>query len=352
MKAILFCQNNYAFGILNPLKQVLLNKGYDYIWYVADKIINDFPFQSDNFTSKISDLITFNSDAIFVPGNEIPYYLRGLKVQVFHGLAGEKKGHFRIRHYFDLYLTQGPYFTNKFNELKNIHKDFDVIQTGWPKLDVYGKDKALYNSEKDALLKKYNAKKILLYAPTFSPKLTSAPFLIAPLKKVLENPDYLVLIKFHPKMDRKWVEAYKQFSNGNQKCVFQEEKNIIKFLLMADVLISDTSSVIYEFLLLDKPVISFKNISENIYWNDVDDYLELNTLIELNLTEDPFKKQRHIIYKEFHPYNDGKSALRMIEATKNYIKTNGVPEKRKLSFLRRLKIHTIFGKKQSYNTIN
>ena len=26
---------------------------------------------------------------------------RGLKVQVFHGLAGEKKGHFRIRHYFD-----------------------------------------------------------------------------------------------------------------------------------------------------------------------------------------------------------------------------------------------------------
>ena len=104
MKSILFCENNYAFGILDPIKQVLIEKGYDYIWYVTKKIIKDFPYSSDNYTSKISELETFNADAIFVPGNAVPYYLRGLKVQVFHGMAGEKKGHFRIRQYFDLYL--------------------------------------------------------------------------------------------------------------------------------------------------------------------------------------------------------------------------------------------------------
>lgn len=344
MKTILFCQNNYAFEILEPIKQVLIEKKYPYIWFIKDKILNDFPYTTDNYTTNISDLKIFNSDAIFVPGNEIPHYLRGLKVQVFHGLAGEKKGHFRIRHYFDLYLTQGPYFTNRFNELKAEHKDFDVIETGWPKLDVYGKSKTIYNSEKKSLLDKHKANTILLYAPTFSPKLTSAPFLIDHLKELTKNSDYLILIKFHPLMDLEWVKAYKELAKECPNIIIQEEKNIIKFFMLADLLISDTSSVIYEFLLLDKPVITFNNISNHIYWEDVEDYSLLKSLVENNLNNDPFAEQRKNIYNEFHPYNDGRSALRMVESTKKYIETNGVPKKRKLSFLRRLKIHSIFGK--------
>ena len=100
MKAILFCQNNYAFGILEPIKQELIKRNDEYIWYVKDKIVADFPFKSDPYTTKVDDLVLFLSDVIFVPGNEVPHYLRGLKTQIFHGLAGEKKGHFRIRHYF------------------------------------------------------------------------------------------------------------------------------------------------------------------------------------------------------------------------------------------------------------
>ena len=137
-----------------------------------------FPFKSEPFSSDIKEIEAFKSDAIFVPGNEVPHYLRGVKIQVFHGLAGEKKGHFRIRNYFDLYLTQGPYFTNKFNELKSKFKDFDVVETGWPKLDIYGKDVHKYEEEKKSLLKKSKCANIVLYAPTFSPSLTSAGFLI------------------------------------------------------------------------------------------------------------------------------------------------------------------------------
>ncbi len=344
MKVILFCQNNYAFGILEPIKQVLVEKGYDFIWFVVEKIVKDFPFSSDNHTSNILDLIVYKSDVIFVPGNEVPYYLRGLKTQIFHGLAGEKKGHFRMRHYFDLYLTQGPYFTNRFNDLKADYKDFDVVETGWPKLDVYGKDKASYSEEKTELLSKYNAQKILLYAPTFSPKLTSAPFLVEPLKQLIKNSSYLILIKFHPLMSEEWVKTYKELAENHTNLIVQEEKNIIKFLLMTDLLISDTSSVVYEFLLLDKPVITFKSISQNINWENSEDYDSLTSLVESNLNEDPFATQRQTIYNEFHPYNDGKSALRMVEAVEEYIHTNGVPEKRKLSFLRRMKIHKIFGK--------
>ncbi len=344
MKAILFCQNNYAFGILEPLKQALESNKDEYIWYIKEKIYNDFPYKIDSHTSRISDLEAFKSDVIFVPGNAVPYYLRGLKTQIFHGLAGEKKGHFRIRHYFDLYLTQGPYFTNKFNELKAIHKNFDVIETGWPKLDIYGKDKTKYNNYKVELLKTHKAKKVILYAPTFSPKLTSAPFLINQIKELASNPNYVILLKFHPLMATEWLNTYRKLANSISNIIFQEEKNIIKFLLISDILVSDTSSVIYEFILLNKPVITFNSISENINWEDAKTYNNLATLVEKNLDKDPFAESRTYINAQFHPYTDGKSAQRMVEATRQYIKENGVSEKRKISFLRRLKIHSIFGK--------
>ena len=131
MKYILFCKNSYSFEILSPFINELKKNNYNWLWYIDKKIKNYFPHNDQNYTTKISDLILYNSDVIIVPGNEVPHYLRGVKVQIFHGFAGEKKGHFRVRGYFDLYLTQGPYFTKKFNLLKKKYKNFKLYQKGW-----------------------------------------------------------------------------------------------------------------------------------------------------------------------------------------------------------------------------
>lgn len=339
MKFILFCLNNYAFSILDPIRTVLQEKKYDYIWYVAPKIINDFPFKTENHTTSILKLKSYKSDVIFAPGNEIPYFLRGLKTQIFHGLAGEKKGHFRIRQYFDLYLTQGPYFTDTFNNLKALHKDFDVIETGWPKLDIYSKNKTIHNAYKAELLQLHKAKKIILYAPTFSPKLTSAPYLLDKLKLLAMNKDYLILLKFHPLMEEEWVKNYKELAKNTANIIFQSENDVTKFLLISDVLVSDTSSVIYEFILLDKPVITFNSISNNILWENSTNFSKLTLLVETTITNDSFQKNRNEIIANYHPYNDGKSALRMVEAVTHYLKENNVPEKRKISTFRKLKTY-------------
>ena len=115
-------------------------------------------------------------------------------------------------------------------------------------------------------------------------------------------------------------------------------------LLIADLMISDTSSVVYEFLLLDKPVITFKNNSLAINWDNQLSFDGLVNRVAKNLLEDPFKQQRLKILNEYHPYTDGNSAKRMVDAVEEYIKTNGVPEKRLISWFRRYKINKIFSK--------
>jgi CDP-ribitol ribitolphosphotransferase / teichoic acid ribitol-phosphate polymerase len=344
MKTILFCMNPYSFGILEPVMQVLKEKNHEFIWFIRPEILDKFPYQEQRFTSKIEDLVRFNSDAIFVPGNEVPHYLRGVKTQVFHGLAGEKKGHFRIRNYFDLYLTQGPYFTRWFSEAAVKYKDFEVVETGWPKLDVYGKELHKYDSVKLTLLKKSKAKKIILYAPTFSPSLTSAPHLLTQIEELAKSKEYLIVIKFHDLMAEDLIDSYKKLSMSFENVLFIEERNIIKYLLIADLMISDTSSVVYEFLLLDKPVITFKNNSLAIKWDNQLLFSGLVKRVAENLLKDPFKQQRLKILNEYHPYTDGNSAKRMVGAVEEYIKTNGVPEKRLISWFRRYKINKIFSK--------
>ncbi|HLT52146.1 MAG TPA: CDP-glycerol glycerophosphotransferase family protein [Arenibacter sp.] len=343
MRVVLFCQNAYAYGILAPIRTILQEQKHHYLWYISEKLLNDFPFKEENYTVSILDLQLYGSDVIFVPGNEVPYFIRGLKVQIFHGLAGEKKGHFRIRHYFDLYLTQGPYFTAKFNELKKIHKDFEVIETGWPKLDVYSSEKNKYDFEKKAILEQFKTDRIILYAPTFSPSLTSAPFLLKEIKDLAVRTGSVVYIKFHDLMHEKWIAAYKKLADEIPNVIFKEDRNIVKCLLQADILISDTSSVIYEFILLDKPVISFRNISENVLWDNSNSYTDLYQKVLKNLESDPFAPERAYINMQFHPYQDGRSAQRMVDAAKDHIETHGVPEKRKLSLWRRLKINFTFG---------
>ena len=345
MKAVLFCQNPYAFGILAPLRDELSREGHPLLWFFPQRLLGIFPFPEDPHTTRLIDLQTFGSDALFVPGNEVPHYLRGVKVQIFHGLAGEKKGHFRIRHYFDLYLTQGPYFTERFEKFRDKYRNFEVVETGWPKLDIYrsGSLQESCRARRESYLRESGAKKILLYAPTFSPSLTSAPFLLDEIRKLASDPDYLVLVKFHDPMAPEWVTRYANAAALLPNLRVITDKNIVPLMVLSDLMISDTSSVIYEFILLDKPVISFRSISENIRWENADQYQELPQLVRRNLESDPFAGERAAVRAAFHPYEDGGSARRMIEATQGFIDRNGIPSRRELSLFRQVKIRQIFG---------
>lgn len=338
MKFILFCNLPYAFSILKPLEEEILSRGFEVIWYIPQFIEELFPYKNSSYTTKIDDLKKYNSDCIFVPGNDVPHFLRGLKVQVFHGLAGEKKGHFHIRDYFDLYLTQGPYFTSRFKELATEHKNFNVIETGWCKLDTLYHMSEHTQKRKEAILKEHQAKNIILYSPTFSPSLTSGLDLLSTIQEISLIKSIVIIIKFHDKMDKKIIEKYKALKSNN--IIVSNDKDITSLLQISDLMISDTSSVVYEFILLNKPVVTLKSISKNITWLNV---LNTNNIVDKILSiingNDNFAEKRLNTIKQYHPYNDGKSASRMIDAAVKYIEEHGVPNKRKISLFRKFKMH-------------
>lgn len=345
MRILLFCENKYAFDILMPIQEEAQREGgNEVMWYVHPKKIKEFPYSNwARWSSNIQDAYDFAPEAIFCPGNIVPYYLPGVKIQVFHGYAGEKKGHWIIRHYFDTYFTQGPHFTKGFRRLAEKHGNFEVLETGWPRQDWVHKHRNDFTLEKAQLLKEHGREKLVLYAPTFSPSLTSLPIMKEALVELVKKKNCIVIIKLHPLTKEEWVAEYKELAGKHRHIIWTDDFSVAKYQLMADIMISDTSSTIYEFLLKDKPVITYNASAKDIYWKDINDITRLCDAYE-EVQSEEYTRLRQWVIENYDPYNDGKVAHRMLEGARDYIRRHGVPAKRKLNLWRKYTSIKTFGR--------
>ncbi len=346
MKVLLFCENKYAVDILNPLQEEADRQGgHEVLWYVHQKKIPQFPLKDKvRYTFSMQEAYDFHPDAVYAPGNIVPYYLSGVKCSIFHGYAAEKRDQFHIRNYFDIYMTQGPYFTQEFEKLQRKYGDFEVLETGWTRQDWIARHRDDFREEKAQLLREHGCERIVLYAPTFSPRLTSLPKIKRALIELVEQKQVLLLIKLHPLTCQEWVDEYKELARQYQHIIFEEDFAVTKFMLMADVMISDTSSTIYEMLLLDKPVITLDTVSKDPYWKDINDAAQLLEAYDVVLSDERLTQRRQWIIQNYDPYNDGKCAQRMLEGAEEYIRRHGVPQKRKLNLWRKYVSVKTFGK--------
>lgn len=346
MRVVLFCEHKYAVSILSPLQEEAdRTQKHEVLWFVDARNIPEFPLEdSVKWTNSIQETYDFSPEAIFVPGNIVPYYLSGVKAEIFHGYAAEKKDHWVIRRYLDMYLTQGPFFTKPFEKLAQKYKDFEVVETGWTRQDWIYNNLHTFDDYKKDLLNQHNKSKVVLYAPTFSPSLTSLPHIKHALRKLAEEKDVVILLKFHPLTRKEWVDEYQQLSKEVDNIVWIDDQNISKYILASDIMISDTSSAVYEFLLLDKPVITLGNVARDKYWLDITSADQLNEAFEEVQTSDEYKEKRQWIIDNYDPYLDGKVAERMFAAVEDYIVRHGVPKQRKLNLWRKYQSVKKFGK--------
>ncbi|WP_293575745.1 CDP-glycerol glycerophosphotransferase family protein [Prevotella sp.] len=349
MRILLFCENRYAIDILNPLQEYVTdnNLPHEVMWYIHKPKISTFEYASKvRWTNSIQEAYDFSPEAVFVPGNIVPYYLPGVKIQVFHGYAAEKKDHWIIRRYFDTYFTQGPYFTSHFKALSEEYGDFEVVETGWPKQDWIKRNLHTYDAERQRLLDSTGRKRIILYAPTFSPKLTSLPLegMKERLGELAEHNDALVVMKFHPLTRKEWADEYRAWAESKDNVIFVNQgENITKYQLMSDVLISDTSSTVYEFLLLSRPVITVRTIAKDIYWEDTATPDGLEEAYRRAMNDPEAIARRQWIVDNYDPYLDGHVCERMLNAAADYIRRHGVPSKRRLNLWRKYTSVKTFG---------
>ncbi len=344
MRIVLFCENKYAIDILSPIGEEANRegKGNEVLWYVHRKRIPHFPLDGKvRWTSVMQEVYNFSPEAIFVPGNIVPYYLPGVKIEVFHGYATEKKDHWVIRRYFDTYFTQGPFFTPEFKQLSRKYGDFEVLETGWSRQDWIYNHLHSFDKDRRKLLRENGRSRILLYAPTFSPSLTSLPHMREALDQLARQRDVLILLKLHPLTKAKWMSAYRQLADSHENILWIGDHSVAKYMLMADVLLTDTSSTIYEFLLLDKPVITLKATSKEFYWRNMESPDELCKAYDEVTDHDTMKQRRKWVMENYDPYLDGQVAHRMLEGARDYIRRHGVPRCRKLNLWRKYtSIHT------------
>lgn len=305
---------DYAFEILRPLQQEILKRGDDVAWFVEGIEVDMSKFHpEERVLSSVEEVIKFDPIAVFVPGNTVPSFIPGLKVQVFHGFEWKKKGYYRIRDCFDLYCTQGPLFTEEFNKIRanTTSKHFEIKETGWPKIDTLFNAPAYDWSDKRQV-------PTLLYAPTFSPALTSAPDLYEEIKCLAQDKKWQWIIKFHPKMPVEWIEKFRELTSDNIHIV--DIESLASVLQAADVIISDTSSIITEFALLNRPIVTYKNSVPEPHLIDIQNPKALEQAIEHALTpseEQMIKIQENV--DKLHPYRDGRSSTRLLDATSELI---------------------------------
>lgn len=324
MRHLFFISQTYSLDILRPLQHAAWARGHDVKWFMHDLPTTHLQSNEEALLT-VREVNAYQPDAVYAPGNVVPDFFPGLKVQVFHGLASDetgKKGHYRIRGFFDLYCTHGPVTTERFSVLAQEHGHFRAIETGWPKLDPLLNDTPLENY-KNRFPK--TDKPLVLFASTFSPRLTAAPALLETLTQLTQSDEWNWLLTLHPKMPQPIVDAYQQLANEHTIYVDSAD-DMLPLLASADVMLCDTSSILLEFMLLNKPVVTFNNAAPDASLLNVTHPDDIHTALTHALQRPAEQMQAAQQYTQrIHPSRDGKSSERILDCVEDALKT-GWPE--------------------------
>lgn len=159
-------------------------------------------------------------------------------------------------------------------------------------------------------------KKVILYAPTFRQAgKTTLPFDPDKLIQSTKN-SHVIVTKLH------YLNKLETSSKNVIDCT--EYGEITELMRIADVLISDYSSLILDFALLNKPIVLFQYdyfdyVNQRGVYFDFEDYLPMSQIIDrendlYKINWKNLKKNNQALIDKFYPLEDGNSAKRIVEA--------------------------------------
>jgi len=333
LRVLLYVEQNYSFDILRPLAAEAKRRMHEVRWLIVGDADVDYLNPDEIALPDITDAVNWRPDIVFVPGDRIPGFISGLKVQVFHGLNEDKRGSvYPERGLFDLYCTEGPSRSAMLQPLATDRGYFRVAETGWPKLDTL-----LYAGRPE---QSYGRPQIL-FGSTFTERLSGAEALYPVIRNLSQSGEWQWLITLHPKMAPETIAKYRELENENLS--YFETDKVVELQHRADVMVSDNSSVLQEFLLLNKPVVTYRNRDPQPFLIDISEPAQLEDAVRRAL--DPSDELRQAVSSygpSITPWLDGASASRVLDAAEQMLNAGWI-DRKPANILRNLKMRRQLG---------
>ncbi len=253
----------YYFPHFIPISKIFDQYGHKVIYILSNKQNSknmediakknklSYKFGTQNLFDKKADVIFFANP--FEKAQDI----KAITLFLEHGIGTKSTSFYNAIEYFDIYLVEG---TQKYNNLKELYpKHIDKLaKVGFSKFDEILN---FTQEDKEQIFKKYNLsleKKTILYAPTFFPSSIEKMADNFPEQfsecNIIIKPHYLTYERKKYKNQLKKFEEWETYDNCH--ILPLDEYNIVPFLAISDIMISDESSAMFEFAALNKPVIS------------------------------------------------------------------------------------------------
>lgn len=226
----------------------------------------------------------------------------------------------------DYLLVSSPEVRTIYSKALNVSEE-KIMDMGIPRTDPLFNGEYVH-MEREAFInenKFLNDKKVILYAPTFrddEKEYFNMQLNLRMLKEYFKD-EYVVLLKLHPIIRHPY-----EIEEDLQDFVYDFSKeNINNLLIASDILITDYSSVIFEYSILRKPII-FYAYDYDKYKNELRNfYFEYEKFIPSKMSKtteeviEEIKKVQQGEYnidaiesfsKRFCEYTDGKSSERFV----------------------------------------
>lgn len=312
----------------NEFKNVIfvVKESNDYLKYLSNSkyIINNSTFPA-YFTKKENQVYinTWHGTPLKYMGLDVENNLLGSQNVIKNFLSS------------DIIVSPNAHTTSIFNRafaLEGLHNG-ELLEIGYPRIDLtLNSDK---NIIKDRLRQQnviINTKKVLLYAPTWRGQDVNNP--VDSIEEIYEtvlalenNSEYQVLLKVHPfayqtALEHKELLPY----------LIPDSFDTNEILSIVDLLVTDYSSIFFDYLVTDNPIIFYTNDYDD-YENDRGFYIQpdelpgpsahdLETLLEYISNIENLNSKYKANYDEFKekyvPYEDGAVTEKLVNKMFNY----------------------------------
>jgi len=161
---------------------------------------------------------------------------------------------------------------------------------------------------------------------------------IAEDQRLAELKTFDWLITTHPLMDEACASRLRALESNN--VTFKNTTDLIPLFKQADIMIADTTSAIAEFLLQRKPVVTFRNNKPGCYLINIENPNELEGALKKALSRPAdLLKNIDTFIDNTHPYTDGNSSARVVDACIAFLRKDKRHLKRKpLNLVRKFQI--------------